>query len=91
VKDKEIQRVAYRYQLAWPDSVDYKDPNEWIFRFEFNVQNQNRRGFAGQPHLNIHHPEPVGPNRMHYPTNKLISAEQFFQIIKEHFPQKRPG
>lgn len=87
VLNRELVRLAYRYQLSWPDNAAFTHPNEWIFRFDFDVEWRRRLGFAGKPHLNVHHPEPVGPDRMHYPTPAGFRAELFFEIVRVHFPQ----
>lgn len=89
VQGGKLLLVAYRYQLSCPDDGAYQTPNEWVFRFDYDASWGRRPGFAGDPHLNAHHPEPVGPNLMHYPTPGLFPAELFFRIVQTHFPQRR--
>ena len=89
VQGGKLVTVAYKYQLSWPDDGDYRVPNDWVFRFDYNVSSGGRKGFAGVPHLNAHHPVPVGPNLMHYPTRGIFPAELFFRIVQTHFPQRR--
>lgn len=88
VQGGNLLRIAYRYQLAWPDDGAYQIPNEWVFRFEYDSEWGQRSGFAGVPHLNAHHPQPVGPDLLHYPTPGLFPAELFFRIVQFHFPQR---
>lgn len=89
IQDGKLLRVAYKYQLSWPDDGAYQAPNEWVCRFEYDAEWRQRSGFSGNPHLNAHHPQPVGPDLMHYPTPGLFPAELFFRIIQTHFPQRR--
>ena len=87
VHNRQLLCLAYRYQLAWPDNATFTHPNEWIFRFDYDAEWKGRPGLAGKPHLNAHHPEPVGPDWMHYPTPGQSPAEVFFQIVRVHFPK----
>ena len=88
VSGGERQILAYNYQLAWPANEGaYQGPNDWIFRFDYNSSWKKSKGFAHVPHLNAHHPDPVGPNKMHYPTG-VLEVDRFFEIIQAHFPQR---
>lgn len=78
--------IQWKYQFSRPDGGAYRGSMEWVFRYDFNARSVTENPDEIIPHLNIHHPDPIG-DHIHYPAQaEMWGPTEFTAFLLRHFP-----